>query len=333
MRVFVFEYITGGGCAGQEMVSGLTEEGDMMLTAAVRDLAAIADVDVMICRDRRLALPPLPIEVHWVDNDWGPIWAACVQRADAVLPIAPETGGILESLCHDVEVAGKLLLNSRPSAVALTASKQRTIEHLAAHGLPVVDSWRAHQYPPGMALPTVVVKPDNGVGCQDIHLFGDDRSLYDFLLEQSEPEAWLVQPHVAGQSASLSLLVGDTCVCLLGCNLQRIAQVDDGFLLLGCIINGYEGPQAELLELGRRICEAIPGLWGYVGVDLIMSENGPVILEVNPRLTTSFVGLSQSIGENVAAMLLQLTDNTSQLAEMPPQRECVHIDLEMGRVA
>ncbi|WP_125932028.1 ATP-grasp domain-containing protein [Thiosocius teredinicola] len=332
MRVFVFEYVTGGGFAGQKMVAGLTEEGDMMLAAVVRDLTALADVDVMICRDRRLALPPLPLEVHWVDDDWGPIWAACLQRADAVLPIAPETGGILESLCHDVEAAGKLLLNSRPSAVALTASKQRTIEHLGAHGLPVVQSWRAHEFP-GVALPTLVVKPDDGVGCKDIHLFGDDRGLYDFLLEQPKPETWLVQPHVPGLSGSLSLLVGDTSVCLLGCNLQRIAQVDDGFLLLGCIINGYEGSRPELLELGKQVCRAIPGLWGYVGIDLIISENGPVILEVNPRLTTSYVGLSQSIGENVAAMLLQLSENPEHLEAIPPQRECVHVDLEMGRVA
>ena len=41
MRVFVFEYVTGGGLAGRPMVSGLAGEGDLMLKSLVRDLVQI----------------------------------------------------------------------------------------------------------------------------------------------------------------------------------------------------------------------------------------------------------------------------------------------------
>ena len=50
----------------------------------------------------------------------------------------------------------------------------------------------------------------------------------------------------------------------------------------------------------------MPGLWGYAGVDLIVSDQGPVVLEVNPRLTTSYAGLSQALNMNVAEKILAL---------------------------
>ena len=85
--------------------------------------------------------------------------------------------------------------------------------------------------------------------------------------------------------------------------------------------------------MAQSVCRAIPGLWGYVGVDLIMTEEGPVVLEVNPRLTTSYVGLSQSIGINLASLMLQLAENPAALPIGQLSGECVHIDLELGRVA
>jgi predicted ATP-grasp superfamily ATP-dependent carboligase len=75
-----------------------------------------------------------------------------------------------------------------------------------------------------------------------------------------------------------------------------VAPLDDGFLLLGCEVNGLAERQSELLVLAQRVCRAIPGLWGYVGVDRIVTERGPVVLAVNLRLTTSYVRLSRSLG-------------------------------------
>ena len=332
MRIFVFEYITGGGSVGSPMVASLAAEGDLMLAAAVRDLIGVGSVEVMVCRDHRLDLPDLPIEAYWVADDWRSTWRECLRRADAVLPIAPETDGILEQLCRDVERSGCLLLNSSAQAVALAASKQRTLQVLQESGVPVVESQRADalgQLPAG----ALVVKPDMGVGCQGIRLLSGQTAVTEFLSAQDDPGAWLVQPYLAGTAASLSLLVGHACICLLGSNLQRVVQVDDGFLLLGCVVNGLREDRAPLLELAQRICRAIPGLWGYVGVDLVMTERGPVVLEVNPRLTTSYVGLSRSTGRNVAELMLgMLSDPPEHRAQSLPGKS-VHIDLELGRVA
>lgn len=333
MRVFVFEYVTGGGFADdREMLAGLVTEGDMMLTAVVRDLLEVPGVEVVVCRDARLELPQLPVEVHWVEGDWRSVWRTCLGSADRVLPIAPETDGVLEALCQEAVAAGKLLLNSRTEAVALAASKQRTLDRLAAHDIAVVPSWRADQLPP---LPDValVAKPDRGVGSQDTHVLVGEHALHEFLDRRGDRSDWVVQIYLEGRVASLSLLAGDHCVCLLGRNLMRVVQMDDRFLILGLDVNGLYFRQDRLLELAQAVCSAIPGLWGYVGIDLIMTEQGPVVLEVNPRLTTSYVGLSRSLGRNVAALLLRLADESSRLTAEALNGECVSVDVELDHVA
>ena len=39
---------------------------------------------------------------------------------------------------------------------------------------------------------------------------------------------------------------------------------------------------------------------GYVGVDLILTQDEALLIEINPRLTTSYIGLRQVIDFNLA---------------------------------
>lgn len=331
MRVFVFEYVTGGGCAGGPMIPTLAGEGDLMLSALVRDLVALDRVEVSLCRDTRLPLPDLPVGVQWVEDDWVGPWNMGLRDCDGVVPIAPESGGLLERLSRDAEQTGRILFNSRATAVAVAASKRATLAALGAAGLPVVACWDQHCLPP-LGDETCVLKPDDGVGCDGIHLVAGGRAVERFLGEHGGERDWLVQPYLAGQPASLSLLVGSERVCMLGCNLQRIAQCDDRLVLLGCVVNGLAEQGPALLPLARRLVRAIPGLWGYVGVDLVLTDRGPVILEVNPRLTTSYVGLSRSIGRNVAGLLLDLARDPAGLPGRYLPGQSVHVDLGAGGV-
>jgi predicted ATP-grasp superfamily ATP-dependent carboligase len=48
----------------------------------------------------------------------------------------------------------------------------------------------------------------------------------------------------------------------------------------------------------------VPGLRGYVGVDVMLSDAGAVVIEINPRLTTAYLGIRQAVRENVAELAL-----------------------------
>jgi len=54
----------------------------------------------------------------------------------------------------------------------------------------------------------------------------------------------------------------------------------------------------KAFKTAEKVVNCFSGLKGYVGVDLILTEKGPVVVDVNPRLTTSFVGLSRIAGFN-----------------------------------
>ena len=81
-------------------------------------------------------------------------------------------------------------------------------------------------------------------------------------------------------------------------------------------------PVAErAAEQAVRTCEAIPGLRGYVGVDLVLTKSEAVVIEVNPRLTTAYLGVRSALAENVAAMAIAAC--AGRLPEPSPARRSV----------
>lgn len=308
MRVFVCEYVTGGGFAATSLPPELCREGDMMLTSLIRDLAAVPDVEVVSPRDSRLPASAAPAEFHPVerlDQDWA-AWRRLAAGCDALWPIAPESGGVLERLSRLAEETGCRLLGSRPAAVRLTAGKQATLDRLAAAGLPVVPCARAAC--PGPAPDGWVVKPDDGAGCEETRLFRGREDLDRWLRQEGGDRVWAVQPYLPGEAGSLSILCRDGEAWLLACNRQNVVVREGEFRYLGNLVAGFAACRDWGREAAARLARAVPGLWGYVGLDFVLAAEGPRVLEVNPRLTLSYVGLRRALRVNPAALVLGLLD-------------------------
>ena len=60
----------------------------------------------------------------------------------------------------------------------------------------------------------------------------------------------------------------------------------------------------SLFPLARAIAKAVPGLRGYVGVDLLRHGQDYLVVEINPRMTTAYAGLSCSVGMNIAELIV-----------------------------
>jgi len=304
LRLFVCEFITGGGLAGEPIPSGLAAEGEGMLRALLHDLLEIDGVEVVTTRDARL--PPLAMGVTEIpirENTWE-CWMECIGQAQAVWPIAPETGGMLERLSRLTLQKERCLIGSRPEAIAVAASKWATAKCLAAGGVPVIETVRVGGHVPDSAAGWVV-KPDDGAGCEYTFYFNQRRRLEAWLKSENGQDN-VIQPYLVGTPASLSLLCSQCMVRILGCNKQLIELCGGRFRCSGVMVNALSSQRAALQPLAKRIMQALPGLWGYVGVDLVLAPEGPVVVEINPRLTTSYVGLTQAIGKNPARLVLDL---------------------------
>lgn len=315
MRVFVFEYITGGGMLDSQLPPSLTEEGDMMLQALVSDLSEISGLEILVTRDARLEPPELAAEFRMLHDaeDLSLAWRDCLNSADAVWPIAPECNRVLEHLSEAVVNAGKLLLNSPPAAVRMAASKHTTASLLAECGVQVVPTYR-----PEYGLPDLkgqwVLKPDDGAGCQGSRICRDRDDLYRQLETLSLDRDYVAQPFVQGEPTSLCILAQQGEASLLSVNRQRIAVMDNAFVLLGCVVNDpMTDQQIRYSGITSTVAAALPQLWGFTGVDLIAGKKGLQVLEVNPRITTSYVGLRESIGFNPAALVLDMARGSQRL--------------------
>jgi len=284
----------------------LAEEGGLMAEALVDDLLALPGIELSLLRDGRLPLPRQDSRIQTLsvsaDADFQALWLDAIEGCDAVWPIAPETSGILEQLCWDVESAGRPLLTSPAAAVRLAASKSATLRRLEAHGLAVVPTQALSRPFKPASSQAIVIKPDDGVGCEGIRIFREPRHFQ----APAETEGWIVQPLLEGESLSLSVLFAHGKARLLSGNRQLIEPSADGFILKGCQVNALADADGRWQSLAEAVAQAMPELWGYVGIDLILGPEGPVILEINPRLTTSYAGLREATGTNPAAWVLEL---------------------------
>jgi len=327
VRVFVYEHITGGGMAGLPLPFGLLREGELMLRTLLNDLGGCPGIELLTSRDERLpAITGIESLVVRSQDELGALFARGAAAADAVWPTAPETGGALERLATEVERRGRILLGCRPAAVHIAASKRRTAEVLASAGIPVVPTVAADamaQSRPGRW----VTKPDDGAGSEDTLVAADWPTALERL--RAEPGRLVVQPWLDGEPLSLSMLCAEGQALLLSCNRQRLRISDGSVALAGLEVNVQVERADALATLAGRIAKAIPGLWGYVGVDFVMTDHGPVVLEINPRLTTSYCALGRALGVSVAAMVLDLLEPGAPARWRRPADGSI-VQLELG---
>ncbi len=60
-------------------------------------------------------------------------------------------------------------------------------------------------------------------------------------------------------------------------------------------------------DLAQRALAALPATVGYVGIDLLLAHAAAddVVLEINPRITSSYIGLSRVCCDNMGTAMLQ----------------------------
>jgi hypothetical protein len=72
----------------------------------------------------------------------------------------------------------------------------------------------------------------------------------------------------------------------------------------GGIVPLHHSLERRAMETARKAVESVNGLVGYVGVDMVLTRRGPLIMEINPRLTTSYVGLTKVVNFNPAQAII-----------------------------
>lgn len=289
------EFVTGGGLRKGPLPPSLAREGLMMRDALVSDLLDLG-VDVLVAHDDRTRAPygAESVSVAPGDSIWR-LWADLASACDVAWVVAPETGGLLAKLTRVVRDSGVRIIGPDDETIRVASSKALTASKLAAFVLtPPV--WRPGEVPAGCAGP-FVAKPDDGAGCEET------RMLAAAPKKTQLPKGHIVQPFVRGDAASLTVLRVDGRTRLLSANRQRIVVENGAFRFRGVGVAALEDRDGRLAAVAEAVVAALPGLSGIFGIDLVLGEDGPVVIEVNPRLTTAYAGLRDALGFNPAALV------------------------------
>jgi predicted ATP-grasp superfamily ATP-dependent carboligase len=309
MRVFLYEYTCA---AGESDSSALRAEGAAMLRALWEDFGRIPGVTPVTLPGEfgsldipdRATRPPRGREEE--------AFRFLAAAADYTVVVAPEFNNLLETRCRWVVESGGRLLGPSPAAVALAADKIALSRFLRKHGVPAPESRTADGHQAADLPFPVVWKPRHGAGSQATFLVHSGRELAQ-CAARARSEGWsgeaIVEAFLPGQPASVAFLIGPGHeVALLPARQQLSA--DGRFRYRGGSLP-LEPPLAEqAVRLGRRAVRAVPGLSGYVGVDLVLGAaadgSEDRVIEINPRLTTSYVGLRAAARANLAALWLRI---------------------------
>jgi len=179
-------------------------------------------------------------------------------------------------------------------AAALCANKVRTQKILRQHGISV----------PGEPGPGKrVIKPVRGCGAQGVRISDGDAGMDEF-----------AERYIDGEHFSVSIIasrvVGEACLyfsgappLVLAVNRQKIAIDPDGsFHYLGGETPVHSAREAEMISTAKKVVEVL-GCQGYCGVDVVVADRVYVV-DVNPRITTSLVGIAACMDEEIAGLLV-----------------------------
>jgi predicted ATP-grasp superfamily ATP-dependent carboligase len=303
MRLFVCEYITGGGLRRQPLPPALFRDGQAMFTALYAQLQQVSGLQAFTTRDDRLPLLPGAVPVS-ENTDVMALWRRCLQDADATWFIAPESDGLLLQLRRMSDDLGCFFIGCDARSIALCSSKRRTAEFLSDRGIASIKTVSLSD-PLPHSNSGWIIKPDDGAGCEETWYFTTPGQIEDWKISRQDKHRFIVQPYVDGMHASLSVLYGDNRFEVLACNEQCMEFSSNEVRHTGVRVGALNRCRHALAGLAADTGRVLSGLRGYVGMDCILNDGGAVLVEINPRLTTSYSGLADILDCNPAEMILR----------------------------
>ena len=333
--ILVFEYFTASGEKDKCIIS----EAEALIFALIDDLKDF-NIDLVINKsyenivDDFQNVNPILIEgdvIDWLEGN-----AANFTRA---IFIAAENDNNLYRITKILEENNVRTYTSTSEACFRTSDKYETYEALPIE-IPQPRSFRFKIDPKGywkraienlhekwqaedpLTPLKLIIKPLVGVDCENIVIIENIEDLTLDLDRIFVPGSRvLVQEYIEGTDVSVSLISDGKKAVPISFNQQFIELKDDKGTYLGGKLPFDNEYRDEAVEIAVKAVEAMDGLKGFVGVDLIINADeqdiySVYLLEINSRFTTPYVGLKQIAGINIAKTIVDLLDGSIDIEDI-----------------
>jgi predicted ATP-grasp superfamily ATP-dependent carboligase len=280
MKVLIAEYAVATDLAGTYQV-----EGRAMLSILAKSFERLGHEVVYPTAGTAIGAGRAIVLGGGTDEDFEEFLAGT--DADARLVIAPDE--LLPGFLKTLEESGTTNLGCSPAAARLSADKLACTRRLEEAGVPVVEIADSNDDGP------FVLKPRFGCGSERMELV-------DTLPENLDLDDRIATKYHQGEALSVSLVASGDRVLPLTVNKQLVS-VEAGFEYQGGIVPYRSDREEEILKAAKMAALALD-LSGYAGIDLVVGDL-PRVVDVNPRPTTSIVGIAKVMREELADMILR----------------------------
>jgi len=351
LRILVYEHVSGGGFAEKPIPRSILCEGFGMLRTLTADLQAAGHLVTTLLDSRIYAFKP-PLSAERVvpvasSKQTKPIIKDNARSIDAALVIAPESNGILKSTITELEEEHVPLVNGLSSAISAVNNKQSLSEHLRNIGVSTPDSLAFNVYDDMFETSRIIAerigfpavfKPENDAGMAGLSLVESKAEItvaVKKITRESTSDRFIAQQHVKGVPASVSLISTGKEAVSISLNKQKVT------LSSPYSASTYEGGEVpfesqlknETMSAAKRVVESYEELKGYIGVDFVLTKETPVVIEINPRLTTSYIGLREVTQFNPAEAMLKAAIHHKLPADVPNKGYACFAKVEMSRLS
>lgn len=333
--ILVFEYFTASGEKDKCIIS----EAEALLFALLDDLNEF-DVDLVVNRSYENVINDYekvnPIFIEGDVVDW---LADNAENFKKAIFIAAENNNNLYTITKILEENNVKTYTSSAEACFKSSDKYETYEALPI-SIPQPKSFRFKIDPKGywkraienlhekwqaedpLTPLKLIIKPLIGVDCENIVIVENIEDLsYD--LENIFPPGSriIVQEYVEGEDVSVSLISDGKKAIPISLNKQFVELKDDKGTYIGGKLPFDSKYKDECFEIAVNATEAIEGLKGFVGVDLLINDDekdiySVYLLEINSRFTTPYVGLKEVANFNIAKSIIELIDNKITIGDL-----------------
>lgn len=294
MKIFVFEYASAGVLGNTPLLT----EGYAMLKSVCSSLSAAGhEVHTFLFPEiTKVGIrPPADnIETYSSMHDAEKI----LSHVDACIPIAPDN--LLYDLTRMIEAKTSLI--GCPSKSILSCSnKDETYKIVSKiskyfdvpeYEILPLENDTVIEYCSEIGFP-VVIKPVDGAGCEGISVIDSKEGIPDAIKKVSDismAKKLIAQKFCEGEHMSCSIICSKSSVLPLSMNSQRI-KISGNISYLGGISPYPCVHKEEIFEESKNIAQKLE-LFGFAGIDLLVSGDKIYFMEINPRVTTSFIALS-----------------------------------------
>ncbi|MGV9171401.1 MAG: ATP-grasp domain-containing protein [Promethearchaeia archaeon] len=332
-KIFIFEFISGGGFNKEQIPSSLFCEGFAMLNAISADFSQLP-FEVHTLLDERIVFLSNYLQIDQYSSvsqkdDYTAKFKKILSMCDACFIIAPEFSNILYDLTMLAKGMDKTILSVNPKGIELAGSKIKTSHMFEAYEIPTPKTvslspknQNIHNQLPRITKELgfpIIIKPNDGVSAESLYVLENKKKLEKFLQSKKyldNNREYVVQSYHHGQDLSASLILPliqseksavDRKSILLSINRQILKFKD---ISVDSEYFGGSTPVAELKTIAEKFLNYLNRLdltpfQSYIGIDFIFTDDKKLsFIEVNPRLTTSYIGIRNVLEENPMNILL-----------------------------